>query len=155
MWICPTDLWCKYWKHERYRENIGDKKLSVEHILHAQPEGYMELHEVVSQSSPLSSPSLGFELRTFQFCVLCAIPLCQPPHMKNKKNNIWKLRILLRFTQLEPISEYFQGPQFCTQTFLDILIHLHFVYLNGTDQQPLWLWAMLERSLEFRVSRLA
>ena len=26
--------------------------------------------------------------------VLCAIPLWQPPHMKNKKNDIWKLTIL-------------------------------------------------------------
>ena len=26
----------------------------------------------------------------FNFCVLCVNPLCQPPHMKNKKNRIMK-----------------------------------------------------------------
>ena len=129
--------------------------MSVEHTLHVQPEGYMEIHEVASQSWPQPSPSLGFELRTFQFCVLCAIPLCQPSHMKHKKNNIWKLRILLWFTQLQPISGYFQCLQFRTQGFLGIPVHSYFVYLNGTDRQPLWFRAMLERSLEFRVSRLA
>ena len=41
-----------------------------------------------------------------------------------------------------------------TQSFLGIPVHLHFVYLNGTDGHPLWLWGMLERLLEFRVSRL-
>ena len=39
--------------------------------------------------------------------VLCAIPLCQPPHIKNKKNSIWKLRILLWFTQLEKHTKFF------------------------------------------------
>ena len=128
--------------------------MSVEHTLHVQPKGYLGLHEVGSQSPPLPIPSVGFELRTFQFCVLCATPLCQPPHMKNKKNNIWKLRTLLWFTQLEPVIGWFPCPQCHTQSFLGIPVHLHFVYLNGTDGHPLWLWGMLERFLEFRVSRL-
>ena len=63
-------------------------KLSVEYTLHVQPECYLEFHEVRSQSPSRPSPVVGFELRTFQFCVLCAILLYQPPHMKNKKNNI-------------------------------------------------------------------
>ena len=105
---CPTDLWCNCSKLYRYRENIGDKKLSVEHTLQVQPEGYLEPHNDVGSQSPFRpSSSVGFELRTFQFCMLCAIPMCQPPHIKNKKNkknNIWKIRMLLWFTQLEPIN---------------------------------------------------
>ena len=77
----------------------------MEHTLHVQPEGCLEPHnEVGSQSPSQPSPLVVFEMRTFQFCVLCAIPLCQPPHMKNKKNNIRKIRSLLWFTQLKPIS---------------------------------------------------
>ena len=74
-------------------------------LLHVQPKGYEEPHnEVGSQSPAWATPSVGFEPRTFQFCVLSAIPPSQPPNMKNKKNNIQKIRILLWFTQLEPIS---------------------------------------------------
>ena len=59
----------------------------MEHILHVQPEGYQEPHnEVVSQSPSQPSPLVGFELTTFQFCVLPVTSLCQPPHMKNRKN---------------------------------------------------------------------
>ena len=80
----------------------------MEHTLHVQPEGYLEPHnEVGSQSPSQPSPSVRFELKTFQFCVLCGIPIGQPPHIKskkNKKNNISKIRILLSFTQLEPIN---------------------------------------------------
>ena len=62
-------------------------ELSVEHNLHVQPEGYQETHnEVGSQSSFQPSPLVGFELRTFKFCVLRAIPLCHALYMKNKKN---------------------------------------------------------------------
>ena len=57
----------------------------MEHTLHVQPEGYQEPHnEVVSQSPSQPSPSAGFELRTFKFCVLRAMPLCQASHTKNK-----------------------------------------------------------------------
>ena len=38
-----------------------------------------------SQSRSCPSPSVGFELRIFQVCVLPVIPLCQPAHMKNNK----------------------------------------------------------------------
>ena len=75
--------------------------------------------------------------------------------MKIKENNIRKLRILLWFTQLEPVSGLFQCPQCYTQSFLGIPVHLYFVYLSGTDGHPLWLRAMLENFLEFRVSKLA
>ena len=60
-----------------------------------------------SQISSCPSPSVGFELRIFQIFVLPVIPLGQPPRMKkkdNKKNNTWKIRTLLWFTWLEPIS---------------------------------------------------
>ena len=39
--------------------------------------------------------------------------------------------------------------------FLGIPVHLYFEYLSGTDGHPIWLRAMLERFLTFRVSRLA
>ena len=38
--------------------------------------------------------------------------------------------------------------------FLGIPVHLYSMYLSETDGQQLWLRAMLERFLEFRVSRL-
>ena len=47
------------------------------------------------------------------------------------------------------------APSVELRVFLGIPIHLYFVYLSGTDGQLLWLWTMLERFLEFRVSRLA
>ena len=79
--------------------------MSVEHTLHVQPEGYQEPHnEIGSQNPSQPSPSVGFELRTLKFCVLRVMPLCQAPHIKNKKSNIRKIRILLWFTWLEPIS---------------------------------------------------
>ena len=70
---------------EIQRKYQGDKSLSVEHTLHVQTEGYQEPHnEAVSQSPSRPSPSAGFELRNFNFCVLHAMPLCQAPHIKNK-----------------------------------------------------------------------
>ena len=65
---------------------MRDKKLSKEHTLHIQCESYLETHDEVRSQSP-SQPSLLVELKlsTFQFGVLRAIPLCQPPHIKNKK----------------------------------------------------------------------
>ena len=95
--------------------------MSVEHTLHVQHEGYLKPHNEVGSKSPSwLSPSLGFELTTFQFCLLCAIPPFQPPHIKNKKNkknNIWKIRILLWFTQPEIISGQLKCPLCCTESF--------------------------------------
>ena len=69
----------------RYREQVSDKKLAVEHTLYIEPEGYEELHnEVGSQSPTQHSTLVGFELTTFQFCMLRVILLSQPSHMKNK-----------------------------------------------------------------------
>ena len=71
-------------------QNFRDTKIckfKVGHILHIQLEGYQEPHNKVGSRSPfLPSPLERFELRTFQFCVLHAILLCQTPRMKNKKN---------------------------------------------------------------------
>ena len=50
---------------------------------------------------------------------------------------------------------YSNAPSVVPRTFLGIPVHLYFVYLSGTDGHPLRLRAMLERFLEFRVSRLA
>ena len=36
----------------RCTENIGDKKWSVEHTLHVQPEGYQEPHNNVGSQRP-------------------------------------------------------------------------------------------------------
>ena len=47
----------------------------MEHTLHVQPEGYLELHEVGSQSPSRPSPLVGFKLRTFQFCVYSFLTL--------------------------------------------------------------------------------
>ena len=52
----------------------------------------------------LTTQSMEFKLRTCQFCVLHAFPLCQRPHMKNKKNNTQKTSTFLWFTRLKPIS---------------------------------------------------
>ena len=42
----------------------------------------------------LTTQSMEFKLRTCQFCVLRAFPLCQRPHIKNKKNNTQKKQVL-------------------------------------------------------------
>ena len=69
----------------RYREQVSDKKFAVEHTLDIEPEGYEELHnEVGSQSPTQHSTLVGFELTTFQFCMLRVILLSQPSHKKNK-----------------------------------------------------------------------
>ena len=55
---------------------MGDNTFSVEDTLHVQPEGYGEAHnEVGCHSSSLPSPLVAFELRTFKFCELHAIPM--------------------------------------------------------------------------------
>ena len=75
-------------KLQRYKENICNKKLSVEHTLYVQLKGYLELHNEVGSQKPSRTRILvSFELRTFQFCVLGATTLCHP-HIKNKKNDI-------------------------------------------------------------------
>ena len=55
--------------------------MSVKHTLHVKPEGYLEPYNEVGSQRPS-------QLKTFQFCVLYVIPLCQRPHMKSKKNKI-------------------------------------------------------------------
>ena len=61
--------------------------MSVGHSLHAQPDGCKELHNGFGFQNPSwLCLSVEFQLRTFQFCVLRAILLCQPPHIKNQKN---------------------------------------------------------------------
>ena len=63
--------------------------MSVKHTLHVKPEGYLEPYNKVGSQRPSQcSPLVGFQLKTFQFCVLYVIPLCQRPHMKSKKNKI-------------------------------------------------------------------
>ena len=92
--------------------------MPVEHTLHVQPKGYLEPHNEGWVSKTISS--VGFELRTVQFCVLCAIPLCQPSHIKNKnnkKNNTWKIKILLWFIPLEPISGNSNAPSVVPRDF--------------------------------------
>ena len=42
----------------------------VEHTLHVQPEGYQEPYNEGLKAHPRPSPCVGFELRTFQVCVL-------------------------------------------------------------------------------------
>ena len=51
----------------------------------------------------------------------------------------------------EPISTS-NAPSAVPRVSLGIPIHFYFVYLSGTDGHPLWLRAMLEIFLEFRVS---
>ena len=62
--------------------------MSVEHILHVQPEGYLEPHDGVGSQNP-SILAHWWDSNGEPFnSVCCVIPLCQPPHMKNKKNKI-------------------------------------------------------------------
>ena len=67
-------------------------KFPAKNTLHVLPKGCQEPHNE------------GYNEAHIEIYVLPVIPLGQPPHMENKRNNIWKLRILLRFTLLELIS---------------------------------------------------
>ena len=78
-------------------------KLSAKHTLHVQREGYQEPHNVSSKAHFDLAHWWDLNWESFK-CVLPVIPSGQPPHMKNKKNNIWKIKNLLWFTWLEPIS---------------------------------------------------
>ena len=130
--------------------------MSVGHTLHFQPEGYLDPHSKFgSQSASRPSPSVGFELRTFQFCVPSAISLCQPFYIKNKKNNIWKIRILLWILSYNLLVGNSNASSVISRVFLGIVVHLCSIYLSGAYRHPLWLRAMIERFLKFRVSRLA